>query len=459
MWLGDFAFGSTVHFKFTTVNSTGAPSAFSSGGVTAYRDGSTVQDTTGITLTSTFDTITGLNHVQIDMSTAGFYSSAGTYCAVVSSGAASEDLTGYVLAHWSLEDRRVLSTAGLETGSTHTATEAADLVWDTTRASHTIAGTFGEIVSTSTGAPNLWVESSAAAGSGLNSTDTAAAVWNATRANFAAAGSFGQIVSTSTAAPNVWAAISTAGLETLSTAGLETVSTAGLETLSTLGIETLSTAGLETLSTAGLETFSTGAAAASVWNATRASFTAAGSFGQIVSTSTAAPDQWVAISTAGLETLSTAGLETLSSAGLETLSTAGLETLSSAGLETLSTLGIETLSTAGLETASSVTDAHYFAGSSLAVENVAPSNKAIVRFTVGSGSSSTAIVLSSVTPAIVVADQYKGMLLQFDADTATANLRSQETVVSGNSTAANPVIDSTDALTTAPASGDTGSIR
>lgn len=129
MYYGDFDFGSTVHIKFTTVNSTGAPTALSSAGVTVYRDGSTVQDSSGVTLTSTFDTVTGLNHLQVDMSTAGFYSSAGEYTAIISSGAASEDLSGYVIGQWSIRERyQSFSTAGLETVSTAGLETASSLV-------------------------------------------------------------------------------------------------------------------------------------------------------------------------------------------------------------------------------------------------------------------------------------------------------------------------------------------
>jgi hypothetical protein len=100
MWLGSFNFGSTVTFRFTTVNSTGAPTALSSGGVTVFRDDSTATNSaSGVTLTVDVNAWTGLNLVEVDMSTAGFYSSAGTYTAVISSGAGSENLQGYTLAH------------------------------------------------------------------------------------------------------------------------------------------------------------------------------------------------------------------------------------------------------------------------------------------------------------------------------------------------------------------------
>ena len=104
MYLDDFSTtGKTFDFGFTTVNSSGVPTAFSSGGITVYRDNSTVANTTGITLTSTFAGVVGLNRVRIAMAvTSTFYDAGGEYMAVISSGAASESLVGYTLAHWSV---------------------------------------------------------------------------------------------------------------------------------------------------------------------------------------------------------------------------------------------------------------------------------------------------------------------------------------------------------------------
>lgn len=378
MYLGDFDFGSTVFFTFTTVTSSGGVTAFSSGGVTVYRQAVTGESASGLTLTSTFDTRTGLNHVQIDMSTAGFYSSAGDFMAIVSSGAAnSEDLSGYTVAQWSILSRSPLtSTAGLETLSSAglETLSSAGLETATGFSTHSTAGletvsTAGlETVSTagletatgfsthSTAGLETATGFSTHSTAGLEtatgfsthaSSDAAASVWNSTRANFTAAGSFGQIVSTSTAAPDQYVAgpfstHSTAGLETLSTDGLETLSTAGIETVSTAGLETAT--GFSTHSTAGLETatgFSTHASSdtgASVWNSTRANFTAVGSFGEMVSTSTAAPDQWVAAAVTGSTNVNVLewggstveGMPLDSTAGLETVSTAGIETISSA---------------------------------------------------------------------------------------------------------------------------------
>ncbi len=352
MYLGDFTFGTTVNRKFTTVGSSGAPAALSSAAVVVYRSGSTVETSSGVVLTVSYDTRTGLNDLTISMATNGIFSSAGSFSAVISSGGvASADLAGYVVAEWSLGRIPFFSTIGLETLST------AGLETLSTAGLETLSSAGLETVS---------------------STIIAASVWHATRANFTGSGSFGQIVSTSTAAPllftsalatgttlvNVveWGGSTVAGMphdssvvtSQFSTAGLETLSTAGLETLSTAGLETLSTAGLETLSTQGIETVSSTLIAAAVWRSTRASHTAAGTFGQILSTSTSNPFQSVRVSTGAYN--SSLVTSQFSTAGLETLSTAGLETGSSLVTATnFSTLVTATnFSTAGLETASSL---------------------------------------------------------------------------------------------------------
>ena len=79
----------------------------------------------------------------------------------------------------------------------------------------------------------------------------------------------------------------------------------------------------------------------------------------------------------------------------------------------------------------------------------------ITQGTVGAGSSDTSITTSSLDPAASVDDQFIGLILKFDKDTATAALRGQATDIT-DSTAAGVL--TVTALTTAPASGDTFTI-
>lgn len=87
--LGDFAPSTIVYGKFTTYRpSTGAP--FTLAGTPAlsvYKDNSTTQSTTGVTLTVDFDSVTGLHHFAIDTSADGtFYSSGSSFDIVITAG-------------------------------------------------------------------------------------------------------------------------------------------------------------------------------------------------------------------------------------------------------------------------------------------------------------------------------------------------------------------------------------
>lgn len=75
--------------------------------------------------------------------------------------------------------------------------------------------------------------------------------------------------------------------------------------------------------------------------------------------------------------------------------------------------------------------------------------------TVGTASTTTSIVTSSLTPAASVADQFKGRIVTFAQDTTTAALRGQATDITASTGAG---ILTVTALTTAPVSGDTFAI-
>ena len=74
-----------------------------------------------------------------------------------------------------------------------------------------------------------------------------------------------------------------------------------------------------------------------------------------------------------------------------------------------------------------------------------------VQGVVGSGSTTTSIVTSSLVPAAAVTDQFIGRIVIFAENTATANLRGQATDITASSSGG---ILTVTALTTAPASGD-----
>jgi hypothetical protein len=86
----------------------------------------------------------------------------------------------------------------------------------------------------------------------------------------------------------------------------------------------------------------------------------------------------------------------------------------------------------------------------------ARSVNAIVLGTVGSGSTTTNIVTSSLDPATAVTDQLKGRIVLFDKDTTTSALRGQGSNITGSTAGGELAVTQ---LTTAPVSGDTFSVN
>ena len=72
--------------------------------------------------------------------------------------------------------------------------------------------------------------------------------------------------------------------------------------------------------------------------------------------------------------------------------------------------------------------------------------------TVGSASTTTSIVTSSLSPPATVASQFIGRVVLFNSSTTTANLRGQATKISASTSGG---VLTVDPLTTAPVSGDT----
>lgn len=104
-YIGDFALGSTVYTKFTTVTTTGAPTQLAGTPVVSvYEDDSTTQITSGVTLTVDFDSVTGLNHLTIVASSGNGYEVGKQYQAVITTGTVGgTSVVGYVVAEFSIE--------------------------------------------------------------------------------------------------------------------------------------------------------------------------------------------------------------------------------------------------------------------------------------------------------------------------------------------------------------------
>ena len=96
-------------------------------------------------------------------------------------------------------------------------------------------------------------------------------------------------------------------------------------------------------------------------------------------------------------------------------------------------------------------------GDATAAANLAKTTRVIGRGTASGVPTTTSIPTSAFAPAGVVADQFKGRIITFDADTTTTALRGQSTDITASSAAATPVLTVT-ALTTAAVAGDTFSV-
>lgn len=115
MWIGEFDTGAIVDFKFSTRSSSG-PKSLTSGTVSVYKGNDTSQSTSGVTLTADFDSVVGLNHVRIDLSSDGtFYATASDFQVVITAGTVDGiSVVGEVVGHFTIRNRAGLkpTTAG-----------------------------------------------------------------------------------------------------------------------------------------------------------------------------------------------------------------------------------------------------------------------------------------------------------------------------------------------------------
>lgn len=111
---------------------------------------------------------------------------------------------------------------------------------------------------------------------------------------------------------------------------------------------------------------------------------------------------------------------------------------------------------AGLTPAGNMrSDAQAIDGSAEAADRLQRSAETLCYGVVGAASTTTSVVTSSLSPPAVVAQQFKGRILLFARDTATAALRGQATEITASTAAGVLTVAS---LTTAPSSGDTFTI-
>lgn len=107
-YIGDVKSANSVRIKFTSINTSGVPTQLAgTPAISVYKDDSTTQTTTGVTLTVDFDGITGLNQVDIDLTDA-FYTEITDFHVVITTGTVGgSSVVGYVVAHFSIFGRFV----------------------------------------------------------------------------------------------------------------------------------------------------------------------------------------------------------------------------------------------------------------------------------------------------------------------------------------------------------------
>lgn len=152
--LGDYATSTVIYGKFTTFRpSTGA--AFTLGGTPAlsvYKDNSTTQSTTGVTLTADFDSVTGLNHFAIDTSADGtFYSAGSNFDVIITTGTVdSVSVVGTVVGSFSIDKTAALRPTTSGRTLDITAGGCAGIDWANVEAPTTVVGLSGTTVKTAT---------------------------------------------------------------------------------------------------------------------------------------------------------------------------------------------------------------------------------------------------------------------------------------------------------------------
>jgi hypothetical protein len=150
-YVGDFSKGDTITFMFTTFRpSTGAPFLLAGTPVVSvYKDNNLTQDTAGVTLTTNYDGVTGLNFVSVSTSTA-FYVDGSSYECVITTGTVdSVSVVGSCVGRFTMRDQAYLypTTAG-RTLDVSTGGEAG-LDWANVGSPTTTVGLSATTISTS----------------------------------------------------------------------------------------------------------------------------------------------------------------------------------------------------------------------------------------------------------------------------------------------------------------------
>jgi hypothetical protein len=150
MYIGDFRLGDTFDVKFCTVQSSGAPTTLAgSPVVSAYPGNSTTELTAGITLSVDFDSRTGMHNVRVVASSGNGYATATNYALVITTGTVnSVSVVGYLVGHFSIENRSALMPTTAARTLDVTATGGAGIDWANVEAPTTALDLSGTTIKT-----------------------------------------------------------------------------------------------------------------------------------------------------------------------------------------------------------------------------------------------------------------------------------------------------------------------
>jgi hypothetical protein len=125
IYLGDFVEDDTVHFIWSSNDSSGASiTRGTDGTVSVYKDNGLTQSVAGITDTEDFDSLTGIHACTIDTSADAFYATGANYTVVLSAATIDSQTVNAVLAHFSIENR---STTAIKSDTAAILVDTADM--------------------------------------------------------------------------------------------------------------------------------------------------------------------------------------------------------------------------------------------------------------------------------------------------------------------------------------------
>lgn len=434
-YAGDIRLGDTIDLKFSTRSfSTGAPTTLAGTPViSAYPGNSTTQLTAGITLTVDFDTVTGLHNVRVVATSGNGYATATNYYLVITTGTVGGvSVVGEVVGSFSIEARSALMPTTAARTLDVTATGASGIDWANVENPTTtlgLSGTTVATVTTTTTATNVTTVNGLAANVVTATSIAASAMngkgdWNIGKTGYSLTQTF---------------PANFADLAITLTTGRVTVGTNADKTgYSISGTKTTLDA-LNDLSAAQVN--------AEVDSALDTAIPA-------VNTAGSANDVLLDVLNARLLGTVAAGTHEPQSGDSFARLGAPVGASTSADIAGVQsdTNDIQTRIPAALVGGRMDSNLGAISTSAAAADNLERSTLGIVTGTVGAASTTTSIVTSALSPAASVADQFKGRIVTFDANTTTAALRGQSTDITANT---NVGVLTVTALTTAPVSGDT----